>query len=237
MLELSNNEMLQHIGRNVFDNLFSLSSLILTNNNFTTLEIDLITRYQRSDVYLDVRGNPFHCNCSLEWLKWHLIRIFNKTMVYNREHLQEHNITMSYYNIDNLLNNNNSQFIIYENALDVKCVTPFALQEKLIIRMHKDKFGCFVLDTIIPVVIGAFIGAIILIGVMVLMVIQCKYPLSGMVKNQLYAEGNQHNQFDMYQKPDFVFYPNTNNIYRVNTRNTEDPTLRYPLRMTPTTEL
>ena len=132
VLELSNNEMLCHIGRNVFDNLFSLISLVLSNNNFTTLEVDLITRYKRSDLYLDVRGNPFNCNCSLEWLNFHFIRMFNKTISSDPDFFPGKNYTFTngVYNMDVLLNNNYSDAIIRENAMEVKCFSPFALENK-----------------------------------------------------------------------------------------------------------
>ena len=140
MLELSNNEKLGRISRNVFDNLFSLSSLILSNNNFTSLEIDLITRYKKSDLYLDVRGNPFNCNCSLEWLNFHFIRMFNKTISANAEFFFGKNHSFAVYGLDGLFNNNYSDVIIRENAMEVKCVLPFALKDKLVIKLHKDKF-------------------------------------------------------------------------------------------------
>lgn len=235
LLEISDNENLCHIGRNVFDNLFSLSSLILSNNNFTTLEVDLITRFKKSaDLFLDVRGNPFNCNCSLEWLNFHFIRMFNKTISSNPEYFFGKNYTFNVFNMDSLLNNNYSDLIIRENAMEVKCATPFALQNKLVIKLHKDKFGCFVIESFVPIIIGAFFGVFIIIGVIVLFIIRCKYQLSGFVKNQLYTENTQ---IDLYHKPEFVFVPNSeyNTMYKDN--RLEDLTARYPLRMTPITEL
>lgn len=233
LLEIADNENLCHIGRNVFDNLFSLSSLILSNNNFTTLEVDLITRFKKSaDLFLDVRGNPFNCNCSLEWLNFHFIRMFNKTISSNPEYFGK-NYSYIMFNMDGLLNNNYSDLIIRENAMKVKCSTPFALQNKLVIKLHKDKFGCFVIESIIPIIIGALFGIVIIIGVIVLSIIRCKYQLSGFVKNQLYAENNQ---MDLYHKPEFLFVPSGeyNTMYKDN--KLEDLTARYPLR-TPITEL
>lgn len=232
MLELSNNAILERINRNLFDNLFALSSLILFNNNFTSLEIDLINRYKKSDLYLDVRNNPFNCNCSLEWLNFHLIRMFNKTIGHDPEYFRKINLT--FHSIDSLLNNNYSDIIIEQNALDVKCASPFALENKLIIKLHKDKFGCFVLESIIPIIIGGLIGIVIVAGVVILSIIRCKYHISGFVKNQLYAE-NARNQLDLYQKPEFVFVPNYNDLYK---RNPDDFfSVRHPLNFTPTTEL
>lgn len=229
--------MLSHISRNVFDNLYELSSLILSNNNFTTLEVDLITRYNRINLYLDVRGNPFNCNCSLEWLNFHFIRMFNKTISSNPEFFFGKNYSFASYNLDTLLNQNLSDVVIQENALEVKCATPFALEDKLVIKLHKDKFGCFVIESFIPIIIGAFIGLLIIIGVVVLSIIRCKYQLSGFVKNQLYAE-NARNQMDLYHKPEFVFVPSVdyNTLYKES--KCEDLAVRYPLRMNcPTTEL
>lgn len=227
--------MLEHISSSIFDNLFSLSSLILSNNNFTTLEIDLINRYKKSDLYLDVRGNPFNCNCSLEWLNFHLIRMFNKTISREPEYFLSNNVTFNIFNIDTLLNNNYSDIIIEQNALDVRCANPFALEGKLIIKLHKDKFGCFVLESIIPIIIGGIIGILIVAGVIILSIIRCKYHLSGFVKNQFYSE-NEKNEFDLYQKPEFVFVPNYNNMYNRNAL-FEDFSVHYPLKQTPTTEL
>lgn len=136
--------------------------------------------------------------------------------------------------MDSLLNNNYSDLIIRENAMEVKCATPFALQNKLVIKLHKDKFGCFVIESFVPIIIGAFFGVFIIIGVIVLFIIRCKYQLSGFVKNQLYTENTQ---IDLYHKPEFVFVPNSeyNTMYKDN--RLEDLTARYPLRMTPITEL
>lgn len=135
--------------------------------------------------------------------------------------------------MNGLLNNNYSDLIIRENAMEVKCSTPFALQNKLVIRLHKDKFGCFVIESIIPIIIGAAFGIVIVIGVIILSIIRCKYQLSGFVKNQLYTENNQ---MDLYHKPEFVFVPNGeyNTMYK---DKLEDLSARYPLRMTPITEL
>lgn len=137
------------------------------------------------------------------------------------------------FNMNSLLNNNYSDLIIRENAMEVKCSTPFALQNKLVIKLHKDKFGCFVIESIIPIIIGAVFGIVIVIGVIILSIIRCKYQLSGFVKNQLYTENNQ---MDLYNKPEFVFVPNGeyNTMYK---DKLEDLSARYPLRMTPITEL
>lgn len=236
LLEMANNEMLSYIGRNVFDNLFSLSSLVLSNNNLEILEIDLITRYKKTDLYLDVRGNPLNCNCSLEWLSFHFIRMFNKTVSSNPEFFGKNFTTFNIFNMDALLNNNLSDMIIHENAMEVKCAAPFALENKLLIKLHKDKFGCFVIESFIPIIIGALFGLMIIAGVIALSIIRCKYRLSGFVKNQLYAE-NGRNQIDLYHKPEFVFVPNVdyNTLYKEHKM--DDLTVRYPLRMTPITEL
>ena len=209
LLEMAGNEALCNVGRNVFDNLFSLSSLILAHNNFTSLEVDLITRYNKADLYLDVRGNPFNCNCSLEWLNFHFIRMFNKTVSSNPEFFGK-NFTFNPFSMEALFNNNMSDLVIRENGMEVRCATPFALENKLLIKLHKDKFGCFVIESFVPVVIGAFFGMMIVAGVVALSIIRCKYRLSGFVKNQFYAADHVAaggNQMDLYHKPEFVFVP------------------------------
>ncbi|KAF7490278.1 Leucine-rich repeat neuronal protein 1 [Sarcoptes scabiei] len=234
IFELSNNKKLNQIDRAIFDSLFSLSSLILSNNNFENLEINLISRFNKYDLYLDARGNPFNCNCTMEWLNFHLIRMFNKTISANPDYFLRNNITFPIYNLETLLNNNISKIIMKQNALDVRCSSPFALKDKLIIKLHKDKFGCFLLESIIPIVIGGIIGFIIISGVIILMIIQCRNQLSGLVKNQFHLDG-QRNQFDMFSKPEFVFIYGEN--YAKNFNNFEDFSVRYPLKPTPTTEL
>ncbi|KAH9527050.1 hypothetical protein DERF_001097 [Dermatophagoides farinae] len=217
ILELSNNQALKHIDANVFDNLYSLSSLILSNNSFENLQIDLITKYKKFDLYLDVRGNPFNCNCSLEWLNFHLIRMFNKTVSSNPDYFLNQNITFPIFNLATLLNENVSEIIMKQNALDVRCYSPFALKDKFIIKLHKDKFGCFLLESIIPIIIGAMFGMLIISGVIILLVIQCRNQLSGFVKNQLYYNENQrnsNNHFDLYPKPEFVFISTYNDFYK-----------------------
>lgn len=228
--------MLKQIDKSVFDNLYSLSSLILSNNSFENLEIDLITRYKKYDLYLDARGNPFNCNCTMEWLNFHLIRMFNKTISSNPDYFLNNNITFPIYNLATLLNNNISEFIMKQNALDVRCMAPFALKDKLVIKLHKDKFGCFILESIIPIIIGGIIGVAIIGGVIILLVIQCRNQLSGFVKNQLYTENQRNQHFDLYPKPEFVFISNYNDFYK-NPTMLEDLTARFPLKTTPTTEL
>lgn len=243
MLELSNNQALKHIDTNVFNNLYSLSSLILSNNSFESLEIDLITKYKKFDLYLDVRGNPFNCNCSLEWLNFHLIRMFNKTISSNPDYFLNQNITFPIFNLATLLNENISEIIMKQNALDVRCHSPFSLKDKFIIKLHKDKFGCFLLESIIPIVIGGIFGLLIIGGVIILLVIQCRNQLSGFVKNQLYTENQRSNQLDLYPKPEFVFISTYNDFYK-NPANInaamEEFSVRYPLNQAaqqPTTEL
>lgn len=139
------------------------------------------------------------------------------------------------YSMEGLLNNNFSEMIIRENAMEVQCAAPFALQNKLLIKLHKDKFGCFIIESLIPIIIAACIGLLIVAGIISLSIIRCKYQLSGFVKNQLYTE-NDRNQMDLYHKPEFVFVPNGEyTLYKEN--KLEDLTARYPLRMTPITEL
>ncbi|XP_027198648.2 uncharacterized protein LOC113792890 [Dermatophagoides pteronyssinus] len=245
MLELSNNQALKHIDSNVFNNLYSLSSLILSNNSFESLEIDLITKYKKYDLYLDVRGNPFSCNCSLEWLNFHLIRMFNKTISSNPDYFLNQNITFPIFNLVTLLNENVSEIIMKQNALDVRCYSPFSLKDKFIIKLHKDKFGCFLLESYIPIIIGGLFGLLIIGGVIILLVIQCRNQLSGFVKNQLYTENQfKNNQFDLYPKPEFVFISTYNDFYK-NPANInaamEEFSVRYPLNQAhqqpPTTEL
>src|SRR5699024_4293810 len=104
------------------------------------------------------RRNQFHCNCSLEWLNFHFIRMFNKTISSNPEYFFGKNYSFAVFTMDGLLGNNYGDVIIRENAMEVKCATPFALQDKLVIKLHKDKFGCFVIESFIPIIIGAIIG-------------------------------------------------------------------------------
>lgn len=237
ILEVSNNPMLKNIDRNIFDNLYSISSLILHNNSFQSLEIDLITRYNKYDLYLDVRGNPFNCNCSLEWLNFHLIRMFNKTISSNPDYFINQNISFPIYNMETLLNNNASEIIMKQNALDVRCSTPFALKDKYIIKLHKDKFGCFILESIVPIIIGGIIGLIIVSGFIILLVLQCRNQLSGFVKEQF---DNPKSAYDIYPKPEFVFMSNYTDFTKPMgpiPNFQEEFAIRRPLRYTPTTEL
>ncbi|CAG2109547.1 unnamed protein product [Medioppia subpectinata] len=225
-LEISHNKLLTNIDNNVLSDIPNLRYLTLRSNGFVTLQLEFVNTIERK-IYLDVRDNPFHCNCSLEWLRHYLLQS-------NTSVTQMVNQTSEYisYPFLNLLG----------TVLGVECVSPPSLHTKLIVDLGNDEFGCFELDTKIPIIIAILIGVLLISGVMIIFVIRCKYGLSGLVKNQWLTGDNsttnaisQRNDLN-YRKPEFVFIPNID----LNIDETEghlQETARYPLKMTPITEL
>lgn len=226
-LELSHNKLLSNIDPYVLNGLPDLRYLILSGNAFTTLQLDLVNTLERK-VFLDVRDNPFTCNCSLEWLRSYLLQTTNSSIDQIKNTSNE---DISYPFVDLLL-----------SVSRVKCENPPVLKSKLIIELEKEEFGCFELDTKIPLIIAILIGVLLICGVFIIFVIRCKYRLTGLVKNQwLSGDNNAINSNSLrndlnYRKPDFVFIPNIDLNIDESNRALEDA-VRYPLKMTPITEL
>ncbi|CAG2163352.1 unnamed protein product [Oppiella nova] len=224
-LELSNNKQLINIDNKVLSDIPNLRYLNLRSNGFITLGLEFVNTIDRH-IYLDVRENPFHCNCSLEWLRSYLL-------LSNTSVKQMVNTTSEYISYPFL--------DLLGNVVGVECDSPPALHSRLIIELGSDEFGCFELDTKIPIIIAILIGILLICGVMIIFVIRCKYGLSGLVKSQWLSGDNTTNTLSHrndlnYRKPEFVFIPNIDlNIDETSAALEE--TTRYPLKMTPITEL
>jgi len=226
-LELSHNKLLKTIDPYIFNGLPDLRELILTANAFTSLQLDFVNSLDRK-IFLDVRDNPFTCNCSLEWLRSYLLQTTNSS-VDRIKNISSDETSYSY--MDLVL-----------SVARVKCENPPALKNKLIVDLHRDEFGCFELDTKIPIIIAILIGILLISGVIIIFIIRCKYGLTGLVKNQWFSGDNSGNNTNSlrndlnYRKPDFVFIPNIDLNIDESNRAIEDA-VRYPLKMTPITEL
>lgn len=221
-----------HIDPVVFDGLPNLRYINLRENAFETLDADLIQQNMERVVFLDVRDNPFTCNCSLEWLGNYLLKSFNFTENYKTANFSSED-SFSFMNL-------------FESLSQVKCQNPPQLRGKLLKKLNRDDFGCFELDTKIPIIIAILIGVLLMSGVIILFVIRCKYRLAGLVKSQWFVTENDTSINSMrndlnYRKtsPDFVIIPNMDlNIEESNRLTVAcEEAVRYPLKMTPMTEL
>ncbi|XP_054167516.1 slit homolog 1 protein-like [Oppia nitens] len=226
-LELSHNKLLTNIDNNVFSDTPNLQYLNLRANGFVTLQLGFVNTFDRK-IFLDVRDNPLHCNCSLEWLYNYLMQSNTSSV---KQVINGSNDYISYPFFD-----------LLGTIVGVQCESPPSLQSKLITDLHRDDFGCFELDTKIPIIIAILIGILVFSGVIIIFVIRCKYGLSGLVKNQWFAadnntiSGGSHRNDLNYRKPEFVFIPNIDINIDENNSALEE-TIRYPLKMTPITEL
>ena len=223
-LEISGNSLLTNIDNNVLSDIPSLRYLSLRSNGFLTLQLEFVNKIGRK-IFLDVRDNPFHCNCSLEWLQSYLLEINGSKQLINDSSEQ-----ISYPFLDLLI-----------SVSRVECQSPPVLASKLLIDLGRDEFGCFQLETKIPIIIAIMIGVLLISGVFIIFVIRCKYGLSGIVKNQWFSNENNTNANSLsndlnYRKPEFVFIPNIDLNVEESSRALEEA-VRYPLKMTPITEL
>ena len=227
-LEISGNRQLSTIDSSVLSAVPNLKDLVLRSNGFISLQLDFINSIERP-IFLDVRDNPFHCNCSLEWLQTYFMRT-NASVRLQQTVSNTTDDSTSYSFLDML--------VIVSR---VQCHSPPALSSKLLIELERDELGCFQLETKVPIIIAIMIGVLLIFGVFIIFVIRCKYGLTGLVKNQWLTADNtvaancMPNDLN-YRKPEFVFIPNIDLNIEESGRQLDEG-VRYPLKMTPITEL
>lgn len=97
---------------------------------------------------LNLRGNPFTCNCSVQWIRNLFIKLQNNSDVVSSS-------SLDYYSRD-----------ISSLVNAVTCADPMPLRNRRIIDL--DEIGCFQVDSMIGVIIGLVIGCLIILGVIVI---------------------------------------------------------------------
>ncbi|XP_074593461.1 uncharacterized protein LOC141849150 [Brevipalpus obovatus] len=78
-IQMSSNFQLRHLDGKLFDSLVNLRELVLAHNSLKTLDPSMAKIGDQLEV-LDVRGNPFTCNCSVQWIRKLFIRLRNSTL-------------------------------------------------------------------------------------------------------------------------------------------------------------
>lgn len=234
-LEISGNKELKLIDPKVFHGLPNLRYVNLRGNGFETLNdnFEMLVNDISKAILLDVRDNPFTCNCSLIWLKDYFVKMINtsKQLNFKNDFTQESNSTLYEF----------SSIDLFIAASHVKCDKPSALNNRTIITLNQDDFGCFMLETKIPIITAIIIGVLLVSGVVIIFVIRCKYKLSGLVKKKWFSKNTSNSRNDLNYKPDFVFIPNIGITIeeernRLTASSMED-SHRYTLKSIPTTEL
>ncbi|KAJ8666869.1 hypothetical protein QAD02_008531 [Eretmocerus hayati] len=66
-LTVTNNPNLSAINETAFDNL-NICFLDLRHNNLSQLQPNILSSGFKAKLGVDLAGNPFHCNCSLQWM-------------------------------------------------------------------------------------------------------------------------------------------------------------------------
>lgn len=232
-LEISSNRQLSTIDSSVLSAIPNLKDLVLRSNGFISLQLDFIGTIDRP-IFLDVRDNPFHCNCSLEWLQTYFAR--------TNASLRRQNLFMNPTGNGSDESASYSYLDMLVSVSRVECHSPPALSSRLVLDLDRDEFGCFQLETKVPLIIAILVGVLLITGVFAILVIRCKYGLTGLVKSQwlqadtgTVAANEMANDLN-YRKPEFVFIPNIDLNVEDSGRPLEEG-VRYPLKMTPITEL
>lgn len=240
-LEIAHNHLLSHIDHTILDVLPNLQYLNLRGNALNTLQLNMPNDMANNMIILDVRDNPFTCNCSLDWLRSYFLRGTNYSQY-------SYVIPSSSYaassHLNSSINENNSNpfttLNLFMSISQVYCDSPHILYNKLIMHLHSDDLGCFQLENNIPIITAIMIGILLVCGVLIIFVIRCK--LAGIVKSQWFSEGSDANTLrnDLdYRKPDFaiIHSMDLNIDENRHTAAALEVALRCPLKLTPITEL
>lgn len=219
-LEISYNPNLHFIDATLFDPLISLKIIILTHNSFTFLDNHLSLIANRVKLF-DVRGNPFTCNCSVQWIRKLFLKNINDTNsevsikglssssvnsptssttetskgINEVSVKREMGSTLSFPaaarriapnpSIDSSPSNiqpsiDTSSYV--NEVIRVTCANPMPLRGKQIIDLEPGDIGCYEVESMAPIVIGVFIGCLIITGVVVICGIRWRTRLTGLIK-------------------------------------------------------
>ncbi|RWS31621.1 Leucine-rich repeat neuronal protein 2-like protein [Leptotrombidium deliense] len=211
-LELSYNPNLKFLDADVFNFLTNLRYLSLRGNALSTLDPKFESIGNQVDI-LDVRDNPFICNCSLQWIRKLIIGYKNQSTVElsteqslsNVHNMQrKKRVEISF---DSLLpealrqlppnksgdSHSPSSFLTIRSyalrVIDVKCANPPPLREKLLIDLDADDIGCFEVESMAPIVIAVIIAFLIVFGVIIICCITCRTRLTVLIKG---TSGKSH---------------------------------------------
>ncbi|XP_015792493.1 slit homolog 3 protein [Tetranychus urticae] len=218
LLEISYNPNLHFIDSTLFDPLVSLKILILTHNSFTFLDNHLSLIANRVKLF-DVRGNPFTCNCSVQWIRKLFLQNINDTnsevSIKGLSSSSVNSPTSSTTESSKGVNEvsvkrepasafpaaarriapnpsvESSSFIMQSSSdtssnvnkiIRVTCANPMPLRGKQIIDLEPGDIGCYEVESMAPIVIGVFIGCLIITGVVVICGIRWRTRLTGLIK-------------------------------------------------------
>ncbi|GFY70226.1 leucine-rich repeat neuronal protein 2 [Trichonephila inaurata madagascariensis] len=121
IIVINHNKELKHVQDGAFDNLPNVQHVSFRGNSFETLQYGLLPW---SDlVFLDVRDNPFVCDCSLFWL-WKLLKTKNF-----------------------------SSFEGQDDMTQVFCFNPLELKDRALGKLSFDDLDCYSLESIHQLII------------------------------------------------------------------------------------
>ncbi|GFS61726.1 slit 1 protein [Trichonephila inaurata madagascariensis] len=149
---INHNKELKHIQDGAFDNLPNVQHASFRGNSFETLQYGLLPWDELQ--FLDVRDNPFVCNCSLVWL-WKL-----------------------------LMTKNFSSFEGQADTTQVICVNPPGLKDRALGNLPHDDLDCYSLESRRQLIIGLVSGGALFLAVIILLGFRYREKLAGVLKTK-----------------------------------------------------
>ncbi|XP_053207451.1 insulin-like growth factor-binding protein complex acid labile subunit [Panonychus citri] len=232
-LEISSNPNLKYIESTLFDPLVSLENLILSHNSFSFLDPHLSFIANRIKLF-DVRGNPFTCNCSVQWIRKLFIdnsEVFIKRLSPTASSSSQSSVTLpaSTVTIDSVreasasksarrvapLSSSSSSSSSISSLIhssdssnsylnELTCVNPMPLRGKQIITLEPGDMGCYEIESLTPIVIGVVIGCIIVTGVVIICGIRWRARLTGLIKGNSLSSSKARAHHHNYHYPSIV---------------------------------
>ncbi|GIX91296.1 slit 1 protein [Caerostris extrusa] len=158
-ITINHNKELKRIQDGAFDNLPNVQHVSLRGNSFETLHYNLLAWDELQ--FLDVRDNPFICNCSLHWL-WKQLSTKNITIVDGQT-----------------------------DTTQVICVGPTSLKDRILGNLHFDDLDCYSYEYRRQLIIGlgSAAGAVVLI--MIILGIIFRDKLADLLKSKWRSGGRK----------------------------------------------
>ena len=231
---MSENFKLEYINPLIFLNLKSLDYLSLRQNSITSLDPSLAYLRKRVKI-LDLRDNPFTCNCSIQWIRKLLIDYQSRSksnaskFTFSIDLNRDDKVTNTHSLLSTSKTSSTNDSVLF-SLINLSCALPFPLRGKLIIYLNPDDIGCVEVESMAPIIIGVIIGLLFFFGVIMIFAIRFKSQLTDFIKgsgvqkhhfpNKIVTINNNNrkifglstitNDFDYHQyaKPDYIVVHN-----------------------------